>query len=205
MTAVYPHVRQCCKSYFQASPPPTTTIHTETVTVRRAKAHTPLTPPHPTPPVNARCWITRGGLRQIIRSPFTEPVGLDLSVCCDTCQPSDVKREDEGGLIQATETQSLLHSTQSHAEAHVRCTRLQTFLCIGPVGFLDITSLTLLPQRMPASGFLLLPSTGKTCIFITAEPVAPHNLFLLVSSSLPCQSSRCCHSGSASELSCRRG
>lgn len=54
----------------------------------------------------------------------------------------------------------------------------------GPVGFLDITSLTLPPQHKPSQGFLSHCSMGKTHIFITVEPVALHNLFLLAASPL---------------------
>ena len=54
----------------------------------------------------------------------------------------------------------------------------------GPVGFLDITSLTLPRQHKPSLGFLSHCSMGKTHIFITVEPVAPHNLSLFASA--PC-------------------
>lgn len=62
--------------------------------------------------------------------------------------------------------------------------RMQTSPFHGPVGFLDITPLTLPPQRQPSQGFLSHCSMGKTHIFITAEPVAPHNLSLLAGSPL---------------------
>lgn len=58
-------------------------------------------------------------------------------------------------------------------------THTQTLLYMGLWA-----SLTLPPQHKPSLGFLSHLSMGKTHIFITVEPVAQHNLFILSSSPL---------------------
>ena len=77
----------------------------------------------------------------------------------------------------------------------------------GPVGFLDITSPTLPPQQQARPGIPVTSFHGQDSHFHYsgagggAQPFLS-SLPLLVSSSSPCQSSQCCHSGSVSEISC---
>lgn len=133
----------------------------------------------------------------------------------DTCQPWDVWREESvwiwnSWLIQAIWLQGLLlhfrTKPQSHRKADGVLVWPQTHRggpVRGPVGFLDITSLTLPPQCMPSLGFLSHCSMGKTHIFITAGAIGAAQPFspLFLSSSSACQSSQGCQTGYVSELS----
>ena len=92
--------------------------------------------------------------------------------------------------------------------AHIAHTHTHTGVPVrGPVGFLDITSPTLPPQQQARPGIPVTSFHGQDSHFHYsgagggAQPFLS-SLPLLVSSSSPCQSSQCCHSGSVSEISC---
>lgn len=156
-------------------------------------------PPPPSHSGNARCRIICGVRDHPWPShPPSQPQRWIrvpvIWLSGDTCQLWDVWREESAWIRNSWLIQAiwllglLLHfptKPQSHRNADGVLVWPQTHrggpMC-GPVGFLDITSLTLPPQCTPSLGFLSHCSMGKTHIFITAGPSALYNLSLLSSS-----------------------